>query len=262
MRFQRKVGQASRPVQALVRSLIDYPFGSSVTGDMTAPYQSRDLGSPRSGEGAEGSFIFQRGVRPQNALPYGRASEHYSRLRSKSSPSVRACAAALRMSPLLAILCSGCGYHTGAHGDLMPKTIQTIAIPAFRNQTTRYQLARMLPEDLAREFIARTHYRIVPNPNEADAVLNGVLVTAAAYSTVTDPTTGRATAAQAIVTLRLTLTERATGKVLFTRPSFEVRDRYEVSIDPTQYFDESETAMRRLSKSVAQATVSAILENF
>jgi Lipopolysaccharide-assembly len=160
------------------------------------------------------------------------------------------------------ILCSACGYHTSARGDLMPKSVHTIAIPAFRNQTTRYQLARMLPEDLTREFIARTHYKIISDPNAADAVLNGVLVTFAAYSTVTDPTTGRATAAQAIVTLRLTLTERATGKVLFTRPAFEVRDRYEVSIDPAQYFDESETAMQRLSKSVAQATVSAILENF
>jgi RNase P/RNase MRP subunit p29 len=163
---------------------------------------------------------------------------------------------------LLLILCSACGYHTSAHGDLMPKSIQTIAIQPFRNQTTRYQLARMLPEDLTREFIARTHYRIVSDPNMADAVLSGVLVTFAAYSTVTDPTTGRATAAQAIATLRLTLTERATGKVLFTRPSFEVRERYEVSIDPAQYFDESETAMQRLSRSVAQATVSAILENF
>jgi Lipopolysaccharide-assembly len=179
-----------------------------------------------------------------------------------SLASAGVCLYAFRSWPLLLIVCAGCGYHTSARGDLMPKSVHTIAVPAFRNQTTRYQLARMLPEDLTREFIARTHYKIVSDPNVADAVLNGVLVTFAAYSTVTDPTTGRATAAQAIVTLRLTLTERATGKVLFTRPNFEVRDRYEVSIDPAQYFDESETAMQRLSRSVAQATVSAILENF
>ena len=252
------VGQASWPVRGFFRSVIglSHAFRSSDTGSTTAPYRSRDR------KGAEGSFIFQHGAWPQNALSYGRAAEHYSRLRSKSSPSAGACASVLRISPLLLILCSACGYHTGARGDLIPKSIQTVAIPAFRNQTTRYQLAQMLPEDLTREFIARTHYKVISDPNVADAVLNGVLATFAAYSTVTDPTTGRATAAQAIVTLRLTLTERATGKVLFTRPSFEVRDRYEVSIDPAQYFDESETAMRRLSRSVAQATVSAILENF
>ncbi len=42
----------------------------------------------------------------------------------------------------------------------------------------------------------------------------------------------------------------------------DVRERYEVSVDPTVYFDESEVAMRRLSRDVAQTVVSAILENF
>jgi hypothetical protein len=35
-----------------------------------------------------------------------------------------------------------------------------------------------------------------------------------------------------------------------------------VALDPQQYFDESSTAMQRLSKDVARSVVSAILENF
>ena len=61
--------------------------------------------------------------------------------------------------------------------------------------------------------------------------------------------------------LRIRLVDRS-GKVLFDRPSMDVRERYEVSVDPTVYFDESEFAMRRLSKDVATTVVSAILENF
>ena len=45
--------------------------------------------------------------------------------------------------------------------DLIPKTIHTIAIPAFTNVTTRYKLTDQLPEAIAREFISRTRYRIV-----------------------------------------------------------------------------------------------------
>jgi hypothetical protein len=58
----------------------------------------------------------------------------------------------------------GCGYHVSGHGDLMPKTIKTIAIPAFGNITVRYQLARLLPADITREFLSRTHYAIVADP--------------------------------------------------------------------------------------------------
>ena len=64
------------------------------------------------------------------------------------------------------------------------------------------------------------------------------------------------------MTLRITLTDRATDTVLFTRNGAEFRERYEISIDPKAYFDESGTAMDRLSRSVARSVVSAILEKF
>jgi hypothetical protein len=155
-----------------------------------------------------------------------------------------------------------CGYHVAGHADLMPKTIKTIAIPAFGNVTTRYKLARRLPADITREFLSRTRYAIVTDPNQADAVLTGAVLNFAAYPTVSDPVSGRATGAQAVVTLQLTLTNRATGAVLFSRPSVEFRERYEISIDPKAYFDESGTAMDRLSRDVARNVVSAVLENF
>jgi hypothetical protein len=165
----------------------------------------------------------------------------------------------------VAVMClgfAGCGYHVAGRGDLMPKTIHTIAIPAFANVTARYDIPRLLPADLTREFISRTRYRIVADPNQADAVLTGSVASFSPYPTVSDPITGRATGVQVVVTLNLTLTERATGKVLFNRAGAEFRERYEISIDPKNYFDESGPAMQRLSRDVARDVVSAILENF
>jgi hypothetical protein len=161
-----------------------------------------------------------------------------------------------------AMALAGCGYHTGGKADLLPKTVKTIAIPAFGNVTARYKLSERLPADLTREFISRTRYRVVADPREADAVLTGAIVNFAAYPTIFDPTSGRGTGVQTIVVLQLSLIERATGAVLFSRPGMEVRERYEISVDPRAYFDESTTALERLSRDVARTVVSAVLENF
>jgi hypothetical protein len=163
---------------------------------------------------------------------------------------------------LAALLLSGCGYHVAGRGDLVPKNVKTIAVPAFQNVTTRYQLARLLPEDIAREFLKRTRYTVVSDPEEADAVLTDAVVNFVYFPTTYDAVQGRATGVQAIVTLRLTLTDRATNTAIYSRPGAEFRERYEISENPQQYFDESGPAMIRLSQDVARSVVSAILENF
>jgi hypothetical protein len=162
----------------------------------------------------------------------------------------------------VALALTGCGYHVGGHTNLLPKDIKTIAIPSFGNATVREKLPRLLTADIAREFITRTRYTIVANPNQADAVLNGSLLTFNNYPTLSDPVSGRATGVQVMATIQVTLTDRRSGKVLFTRPNLEFRERYEITLDPGTYFDESDTAAQRLSRDVARTVISAILENF
>ena len=163
---------------------------------------------------------------------------------------------------LAAASLSGCGYHVGGHTNLLPKTIKTIAVPAFANVTPSFRLPVLLAGDVTRELISRTSYTIIADPNQADAVLTGVVANFVNYPTIFDPISGRATGVQAIVTMSLTLTDRQTGKVIFSRPTAEFRERYEISTDPQQYFDETGTAIQRLSRDVARSIVTAILENF
>lgn len=162
----------------------------------------------------------------------------------------------------LVLLASSCGYHTGGRAELLPATVHTIAVPAFSNVTTRYKLTDQLPEAITREFISRTRYRIVPEASEADAVLEGSVLGYTSFPTVYDPATSRASAVEVHVTLRLSLTERTSGKVLFSRPNFELRERYQISIDPAAFFEESDSALARASQQTARDVVSAILENF
>ncbi len=134
--------------------------------------------------------------------------------------------------------------------------------PHFTNVSNRYKLTDQLPEAIKREFIARTKYKFVSDPNQADAVLRGSVGTYSSYPTLFDEVTGRAAAVQVNVTLQVRLEERTTGKVLFNRPAFQVHEQYQISEDPGQYFDESDTALARASKVAAQQLVTAILQNF
>lgn len=161
-----------------------------------------------------------------------------------------------------ALSLGGCGYHVSGHADLMPKTIQTICIPAFKNATVRYKLTDRLPEAISREFIARTRYQIVSDTSSCDAILSGTVRNYLANQTTVDPTTGRATAADIHVILSITFTERATGKVLYSNVNFDARERYEISVDPIAYFEESDAGLNRVATQVARQVVSGILEKF
>lgn len=155
-----------------------------------------------------------------------------------------------------------CGYHTAGQADLVPKSIQTIAIPAFSTQSLRYRLTDVLPQQIGREFISRTRFRLENNPSEADAVLNGSVNNAVVFPTVFDPTSGKATTVQVMVVVTLNLTERATGRVLYSRANLAFRQNYDIAVDPHQFFDESGPAFDRLSRDLARDIVSSIVENF
>jgi len=168
----------------------------------------------------------------------------------------------LALCSLFTLSLTSCGYHVSGKADLLPTRIKTIAIPAFGNTTHYYKVSERVTSAITREFISRTRYRIVADPNQAEAILTGAVTNLIIYPTVYDPLTGRAAGAQVIVLLQLSLTDRSNGAVLFSRPVFDVRERYEISVDASKYFDENEPAMERLSRDVARSVVSAILENF
>jgi hypothetical protein len=174
----------------------------------------------------------------------------------RQSKTTRGCAIAL-----LPLLLSSCGYRVAGNANLLPTEVHTVAVTPFRNGSIQYKLSDYLTEAVSREMISRTRYKIVADPAQADAVLSGAVANMFSSAVVADPVTGRSSGAQVVVLIQTRLTDK-TGKVLFDRPNIEFRERYEISVDPKQYFDESQAALQRLSRDVARTVVSAILENF
>jgi outer membrane lipopolysaccharide assembly protein LptE/RlpB len=172
------------------------------------------------------------------------------------SKSVRAC-----LPGIFLLLLSSCGYHVAGTTNLLPAEIHTIAVTPFRNASIQHKLSDYLTEAVVREMISRTHYKIVADPAQADAVLTGAVANMFSSAVVADPVTGRSTGAQVVVIIQAKLTDKS-GTVLYNDPSHEYRERYEISVNPQQYFDESPAALQRLSKDVARDVVSSILDKF
>lgn len=163
--------------------------------------------------------------------------------------------------PILAITLAGCGYHVAGKTNLLPAEIHTIAVIPWNNISMQYKLSDYLAEAVTRELITRTRYKIVADPAKADATLSGSVVNLISGAAVADQATGRTTGAQLLVQVQVRLIAKS-GRVLFERPNIEFRERYEISVDPKQYFDETGPALNRLSRDVARTIVSAVLENF
>ena len=168
---------------------------------------------------------------------------------------------------LLAILAAavmtfgGCGYGVAGRVNSLPPNIQTIAVPAFVNRTSNYRIEQRLTEAVVHEFLARSQYRVVPRPEDADAVLHGEVTSIEAAGLVFDATTGRATTVLVTVSMKASLQDHG-GKVLFSNDKFVFREPYEVSTDLTVFFQQEGPALDRMSRDFAQRLVADILENF
>ena len=160
------------------------------------------------------------------------------------------------------LLHAACGYHVGGKADLMPKSIQTIAVLPFENVSTRYRLTDTMQQAISRELLARTRFQVVRNEADADATLGGAISGVSLIPTIFDPATSKTTVVQISVNLRVYLRDRRTGKVLYNQPSFAVSNNYQISLFNNQYFDESNLALDRISTDLARTVVSGILENF
>ncbi len=157
---------------------------------------------------------------------------------------------------------AGCGYHLGGKGAQIPADIKVIAVPAFRNETSRYKIEQALTQAVVRELLARTRFRVQPQAAGSDAVLTGSVIQFWSAPVVVESTGGRTTAVNINVRMRVTLTDNRTGKVLFQNPDYTFSETYEISGDASTYFEESAPAVARLSRTFAASLVSSLLEAF
>jgi len=162
---------------------------------------------------------------------------------------------------LLVLVLGSCGYHTAGKATRIPVDVRTLAVPAFVNQTQTYRIEAVLTEAVVREFNTRTRYRIVTDPDGADAILRGTVTNTQLAPVTYDSDTGRASTAVVTVNMKVVLTAKD-GRVLFENSNFVYREQYQISRELSSFFEEQGPAVQRLSQDFARTLVSNVLEMY
>jgi Lipopolysaccharide-assembly len=172
----------------------------------------------------------------------------------------RLCFVSVLLAVLLALTLAACGYRLAGKATAIPANIDSVAIPVFVNKTMKYRLEQRLTSAVVDEFIARTRYRVVPEPSAAKALLKGEVT----EFTSTPVIFAGAAGSTFLVTVRMSvsLKDVSTQKLLFENNNFYFREEFELSRDAREFFPEEGPAMDRLAKEFSRTLVSSILESF
>ena len=173
---------------------------------------------------------------------------------------------AVSLVVVLGVLSSGCGYALAGRGSFLPDYIETIGVPMFGNQTPYFEVDQVVTEYVRTEFIGRGNYRVVPNENGADAVLEGDIVS---MSIAPASFTAEQQASRYIfsMTANIVFRDLRADEVIWQNGSMTFQDEYEVAsgggaLDPSTFFGQEANAMERIAEDFAATVVSSILEAF
>jgi hypothetical protein len=79
------------------------------------------------------------------------------------------------LGAVLILALSGCGYRLAGESDFLPQDIRTIYVEPFIDRSRDIGVAAELTSALRSEFYRRGPLRLVEQPDQADAILTGVV---------------------------------------------------------------------------------------
>jgi lipopolysaccharide assembly LptE-like protein len=172
------------------------------------------------------------------------------------------CYSALLLMLLLSVSSFTECYKPAGQGNVLPKHIKTIAIPAFSNPSLRFKVEQRFTQAMVDEVLRRTRsLNVVSAPEGADAVMEGSIRNFY-YRPVLINDTGRARMFDVTIVIALKVRDQVKNKVIFDNQSFTYRNEYEISGDPATYFNEEGPAVDRMAKDFAKSVMTTIMEGF
>jgi len=154
------------------------------------------------------------------------------------------------------LLASACGYRL-ANKQLNEGAGQTIAVPAFVNKTTTYKIEQRLTEEVRRELIRRTRFKVVAD-NAGDVLMSGEVLGYNAVPVIFNQQ-GRGSAYTMLVDVSIRVTDNRTGKVLFQNDRWSFREVFELSQSSSEFVPEDTAALDRLARRFASSLVASLM---
>jgi hypothetical protein len=162
---------------------------------------------------------------------------------------------------------SGCGYALAGRGSFLPTDIRIVGIPPLVNRTTFFDVEQILTEKIRNEFIGRGKYRVVPQAEGADTVLNAEIVSIT-LSPVGLTSTQLASRYQFVLTMKVDFVDARINKSLWANDALSFTGEYDLTsnagntIDASSFVDQQRSAFDRIATDAARTVVTAIVEAF
>ncbi len=135
------------------------------------------------------------------------------------------CFGTLVLSAILALMlalvpgCASSPNHGYAFDSTFDESINTIAVPIFRNETTSRGIELQLTEAVMKQIQQRTPWRLTPS-DRADTTLVGVITSTSLRALSDDPQTGLVQEQAVQITIRFEWRDNRTGDVLVARDNY------------------------------------------
>jgi hypothetical protein len=164
---------------------------------------------------------------------------------------------------LMIALTTGCGYHLVGTSSFLPDDLRILYSQKFDNMTTWSDVDQRLDEAIAREWVRRRRFELVSYRETAQLVFEGTIRTISMVPVTLD-LDGRASEYQMTLTVsaRLLDVQGEEPELLWEDKSFSRRTSYDVDPSAVNYFDRQIQAMEEVSRELASALVTAVLEGF
>jgi outer membrane lipopolysaccharide assembly protein LptE/RlpB len=159
----------------------------------------------------------------------------------------------------LALLNLHCGYRLSGRGNTLPAAARTIAIPDFKNQTSRPQAEQFITFAVREEFIRRSKLRLVEAQADADLVLEGT-ITAFKTEPLSYTAAGAANMYEVRLTMEVRLIDMTNNEMFYHGKGLTFRETYET--DSSDFFSQESGSLSRIGAKFAASIVASILENF
>lgn len=164
---------------------------------------------------------------------------------------------------VMLVVSAGCGYHLVGTSNFLPDDMRVLYSKRFDNMSRWADVDQRLDEAIAREWVRRRRFELVNFEEGAQLVFEGT-IRSISMVPVTLDLDGRASEYQMTLTVsaRLIDIREEDPVVLWEDKAFSRRTSYDVDPSAVNYFDRQIQAMEEVSRELASALVTAVLEGF
>ncbi len=160
---------------------------------------------------------------------------------------------------LVAFLLVACGYRFAGTGEL-PEGVEKIYIEVLKNPTSQTGIERIVTNQLIVEFTRQGERRIVSSPEQADAILKGIIANVQS-KTISRVKTEMARQREVVLTIDLKLVAPG-GQVIWAAKGLSDRQAYDVSDANLENNRNKNIAIALIARRLAERAYSRLTDDF